>query len=249
MRNMQAGAYGIGPTSVVQRSPRMQSPRQQGVHPVSLTRASPGSGIRGSMRHEPYRVARPKRTSLTFDQQGSGNQTATVPSSTVGSSAVVKIEPADDNNTDLSNTTPSQNNLKTEFEQSNPSSDPQDVKFSDTQTASGLSLDSDLTNLISQETSQQLDGNEDNVIETNTATIKTEAISESDMELEITGVEPGRLESPQENWGANSTQTEYDQSGATGSSAEGQGYSKYMLLVYILFESTPIYHLTVVITF
>ena len=57
-----------------QTSPRQGfgSPSQTGVHPVSLTRASPHSTGRGGTgaRHQPYSLGRPPRTSLNFEQQG-----------------------------------------------------------------------------------------------------------------------------------------------------------------------------------
>ncbi|XP_060572457.1 uncharacterized protein LOC132730521 [Ruditapes philippinarum] len=73
------------------RSPRYPSP-QQGLHPVALSRVSPGGRMRSpGVRHQPYPMARPTRPSLNFDQQG--------PSPRMGNKIdgqIIKIEPEDD---------------------------------------------------------------------------------------------------------------------------------------------------------
>ncbi|XP_053382211.1 uncharacterized protein LOC128546194 [Mercenaria mercenaria] len=54
-----------------QRSPRYTSPRQQGPHPVAMSRAPSGGRMRlPGNRHQPYSMTRPARTPLNFDQQG-----------------------------------------------------------------------------------------------------------------------------------------------------------------------------------
>ena len=71
--------YGPGPKprfapTRVQTSPRqfsqqLQSQSPRGVHPVSLTRASPQGRGASNVRHEPYPANRPRKGSLNFDPQ------------------------------------------------------------------------------------------------------------------------------------------------------------------------------------
>lgn len=72
----------------------------------------------------------------------------------------------------------------------------------------------------------------------NSINVKQEAGLDSDLELQITGMEPARSTVSQDNWGANMSMSDvsmdmtYDPIGATGSSldiqAGQQGYSKYL---------------------
>ena len=113
--------YGAGPrprfaptrvhTSPRQISPRSQSPR--GIHPISLTRASPQNVPRGgasNVRHEPYPGVRPRKP-LRFDplshkrlsQPSSSMTLPTEPGSAqkldINPNEVIKIEPMDEDET------------------------------------------------------------------------------------------------------------------------------------------------------
>ena len=105
-------------TSPRQFSPHSQSPR--GVHPISLTRASPQSVPRGgasNVRHEPYPGARPRKP-LNFDpqshkrlsQSSSSMRLPTEPGSAqkinINPNQVIKIEAMDEDeeNTEKSQT-------------------------------------------------------------------------------------------------------------------------------------------------
>ena len=126
-----------------------------------------------------------------------------------------------------------------------------EVKYSDTIPPGGLSLDSDLSNLTGipghaaemdtaepksvasdEQTMDEMDPN---------VNIKVEAITESELDLEITGVEPGQM--PQsDNWMPNvQSRMGYGPSTSTaaeGDMSEGQGgagYSKCQLSPFHLF--------------
>ncbi|XP_045181740.1 Krueppel-like factor luna isoform X8 [Mercenaria mercenaria] len=242
-----------GPYSA--RSPRFASPRAQSpVHPIALTRASPGSQIRPhGVRHEPYPMTRPpktKRTSLNFEQ---GKNPTTGPSQTpmrspVGNrldGQVIKIEPEDDNEASnqsesdtanqekpgSSSQSPSQNNAPSSVKSESGEKDDDARSESSNSTipnepaAEGLSLDSDLSNLISGGNQQQ--SSETSEMDPNVS-VKLEALTENEMELEITGVEPGRPVVPQDNWDPNvSMGMNFDPTGATGNQGDltAQGYS------------------------
>ncbi|XP_053383386.1 zinc finger protein with KRAB and SCAN domains 3-like isoform X13 [Mercenaria mercenaria] len=241
-----------GPYSA--RSPRFASPRAQSpVHPIALTRASPGSQIRPhGVRHEPYPMTRPpktKRTSLNFEQ---GKNPTTGPSQTpmrspVGNrldGQVIKIEPEDDNEASnqsesdtanqekpgSSSQSPSQNNAPSSVKSESGEKDDDARSESSNSTipnepaAEGLSLDSDLSNLISGGNQQQ--SSETSEMDPNVS-VKLEALTENEMELEITGVEPGRPVVPQDNWDPNvSMGMNFDPTGATGNQGDltAQGY-------------------------
>ncbi|XP_045181738.2 Krueppel-like factor luna isoform X6 [Mercenaria mercenaria] len=242
-----------GPYSA--RSPRFASPRAQSpVHPIALTRASPGSQIRPhGVRHEPYPMTRPpktKRTSLNFEQ---GKNPTTGPSQTpmrspVGNrldGQVIKIEPEDDNEASnqsesdtanqekpgSSSQSPSQNNAPSSVKSESGEKDDDARSESSNSTipnepaAEGLSLDSDLSNLISGGNQQQ--SSETSEMDPNVS-VKLEALTENEMELEITGVEPGRPVVPQDNWDPNvSMGMNFDPTGATGNQGDltAQGYN------------------------
>ncbi|XP_045181734.2 myoneurin-like isoform X3 [Mercenaria mercenaria] len=244
-----------GPYSA--RSPRFASPRAQSpVHPIALTRASPGSQIRPhGVRHEPYPMTRPpktKRTSLNFEQ---GKNPTTGPSQTpmrspVGNrldGQVIKIEPEDDNEASnqsesdtanqekpgSSSQSPSQNNAPSSVKSESGEKDDDARSESSNSTipnepaAEGLSLDSDLSNLISGGNQQQ--SSETSEMDPNVS-VKLEALTENEMELEITGVEPGRPVVPQDNWDPNvSMGMNFDPTGATGNQGDltAQGYNKF----------------------
>ena len=258
------GSPRFGGPRMPSRSPRYSSP--PGVHPVALTRASPGSQMRSpGPRHEPYPLTRPpRRPSLNFDQPGpSGSGSAMkLPVANKVDNQIIKIEP-DDDDTNGSDSKPSETNIpntsqptspsqktaqasEKEDETSNSSSlalpsdlNTSELKFTDTQPAEGLSLDSDLSNLISGETNNpstsETEGNSktesvSGAIDPN-VNVKVESITESEMELEITGVELGHNMSAdpmrsQDSWALQGT----PQGGATGSQADlqgpQQGYSK-----------------------
>jgi hypothetical protein len=92
----------------------------------------------------------------------------------------------------------------------------------------GLSLDSDLISEQSQPPTGH--GSDSGEIDPN-VNVKLEALTESEMELEITGVEPGRPAMPQDSWDPNmSMGMNFDPTGATGSQADlaAQGYSKWI---------------------
>ncbi|XP_045181743.2 histone-lysine N-methyltransferase MECOM-like isoform X12 [Mercenaria mercenaria] len=243
-----------GPYSA--RSPRFASPRAQSpVHPIALTRASPGSQIRPhGVRHEPYPMTRPpktKRTSLNFEQ---GKNPTTGPSQTpmrspVGNrldGQVIKIEPEDDNEASnqsesdtanqekpgSSSQSPSQNNAPSSVKSESGEKDDDARSESSNSTipnepaAEGLSLDSDLSNLISGGNQQQ--SSETSEMDPNVS-VKLEALTENEMELEITGVEPGRPVVPQDNWDPNvSMGMNFDPTGATGNQGDltAQGYNR-----------------------
>ncbi|XP_053383392.1 Krueppel-like factor luna isoform X20 [Mercenaria mercenaria] len=244
-----------GPYSA--RSPRFASPRAQSpVHPIALTRASPGSQIRPhGVRHEPYPMTRPpktKRTSLNFEQ---GKNPTTGPSQTpmrspVGNrldGQVIKIEPEDDNEASnqsesdtanqekpgSSSQSPSQNNAPSSVKSESGEKDDDARSESSNSTipnepaAEGLSLDSDLSNLISGGNQQQ--SSETSEMDPNVS-VKLEALTENEMELEITGVEPGRPVVPQDNWDPNvSMGMNFDPTGATGNQGDltAQGYKSW----------------------
>ncbi|XP_045181742.1 myoneurin-like isoform X11 [Mercenaria mercenaria] len=245
-----------GPYSA--RSPRFASPRAQSpVHPIALTRASPGSQIRPhGVRHEPYPMTRPpktKRTSLNFEQ---GKNPTTGPSQTpmrspVGNrldGQVIKIEPEDDNEASnqsesdtanqekpgSSSQSPSQNNAPSSVKSESGEKDDDARSESSNSTipnepaAEGLSLDSDLSNLISGGNQQQ--SSETSEMDPNVS-VKLEALTENEMELEITGVEPGRPVVPQDNWDPNvSMGMNFDPTGATGNQGDltAQGYNVFI---------------------
>lgn len=89
-----------------------------------------------------------------------------------------------------------------------------------------LGLNSDLSNLISGTNQQH--GTESGEIDTDVS-VKLEALTENEMELEITGVEPGRPIMAQDDWDPNiSMGMNFDPTGATGDPGDmsAQGYSK-----------------------
>ncbi|XP_060590056.1 zinc finger E-box-binding homeobox 2-like isoform X10 [Ruditapes philippinarum] len=233
------------------RSPRFASPRGQGpIHPVALTRASPGQ-----LRHQPYPMTRPpklKRPPLNFDPGRSpvgmpSHSPMRSPTANKLDGQIIKIEPDDSNeasnqsenetgnqdNSDNASQSPSHaanapSSVKSESGEKDDDarSESSNSTIPNEPPAEGLSLDSDLSNLISgnnqeqsSETTSEMDPN---------VSVKLEALTENEMDLEITGVEPGRPMVPQDNWDPNvSMGMNYDPTGATGNQGDmsAQGYS------------------------
>ena len=203
--------------------------------------------LRSPNRHQPYPITRPIRASTMPVSSPSPLKS---PNKIDGQ--IIKIEPEDSNDdtsnqgsnlpeSDINNQSSSQSPS-----QSNPPSTPSKVKSESGEkdddarsessnstipneaTGEGLSLDSDLSNLISgnnqqqsSETTSEIDPN---------VSVKLEALTENEMELEITGVEPGRPPMPQDNWDPNvSMGMNFDPTGATGNQGDmaAQGFSKY----------------------
>ncbi|XP_053382791.1 uncharacterized protein LOC123539568 isoform X4 [Mercenaria mercenaria] len=266
--------YG-GPRFMPQRSPRYPSP-QHGLHPVALSRVSPGGRMRSpGARHQPYPMARPPRPSLNFDQQGQ----VPGPGPRTGNrieGQVIKIEPDDEDeksNQSVNDSvqtptsasvpgnseppspstkpsTPSQtqgqqasdnDDAKSESSTSTIPNEASDLKLSDTAPPGGLSLDSDLSNLISASTSvcdsnvEQPATSHDSASEPQTPTgldpnisVKLEAVADSEMDLEITGVELGQTSMQEQmssqEWMSN---VQNVMQGATGSSADMASQQSY----------------------
>ncbi|XP_060589059.1 zinc finger protein 692-like isoform X2 [Ruditapes philippinarum] len=262
-----------------QRSPRFQSPRQQGPHPVSMSRvASRGRVVISGNRHQPYSMARPARPTLSFDQQvrspaqGPGPMVTPVRNTKLDGQ-VIKIEPEDEDeksNQSANENTNVQSDVKTNISESSQPSSPSikpstpsqtqgpsasdnedarsesssstipneasDLKFSDTNPAAGLSLDSDLSNILPTDSSvnepSTSQGNEQGTMEglDPNISVKLEAFGDSEMDLEITGVELGQNTLTQEQmssqeWMAN---VQNVMQGASGSSADMAGQQGYI---------------------
>ncbi|XP_045180267.1 sal-like protein 1 isoform X7 [Mercenaria mercenaria] len=220
------------------RSPRQMTPRFMGArHPIH----SP------PQRHQPYPVTRPIRAPAMPVSTPSPLKS---PNRIDGQ--IIKIEP-DDNNDETSNqeagdldTAESETNAQNSSQspsQNNPPSTPSKLKSESGEkdddarsessnstipnepAAEGLSLDSDLSNLISGGNQQQ--SSETSEMDPNVS-VKLEALTENEMELEITGVEPGRPVMPQDNWDPNvSMGMNFDPTGATGNQGDmtAQGYN------------------------
>ena len=98
--------YGPGPkprfAQRAQPSPRHISPQQspRGVHPVSLTRASPQGRGASNVRHEPYPANRPRKGSTNFDPSSHTRLPAKspmkLPTETGNPNQVIKIEAVED---------------------------------------------------------------------------------------------------------------------------------------------------------
>ncbi|XP_060579409.1 zinc finger protein 84-like [Ruditapes philippinarum] len=222
------------------RSPRHPSPRFMGArHPLR----SP------NQRHQPYPITRPIRAAAMPVSSPSPLKS---PNKLDGQ--IIKIEPEDSNdessNQDSAAPESDINAQSSSQSPSNAPSTPSKVKSESGEKdddaksessnstipneppAEGLSLDSDLSNLISgnnqeqsSETASEMDPN---------VSVKLEALTENEMELEITGVEPGRPMVPQDNWDPSvSMGMNYDPTGATGNPGDmtAQGYKDLPLLL------------------
>ncbi|XP_060589053.1 early growth response protein 1-A-like isoform X8 [Ruditapes philippinarum] len=119
-----------------------------------------------------------------------------------------------------------------------------DLKFSDTNPAAGLSLDSDLSNILPTDSSvnepSTSQGNEQGTMEglDPNISVKLEAFGDSEMDLEITGVELGQNTLTQEQmssqeWMAN---VQNVMQGASGSSADMAGQQGYSLEQFVMVE-------------
>ena len=136
--------------------------------------------------------------------------------------------------------------------------EPAEVKYSDTLPPGGLSLDSDLSNLtgISSATASMDSSTSDSAAVDPNVNIKVEAVAESELDLEITGVEPGQM--AQLDYGLMpNVQTRMGYSPSTSGGAQGdttcessQGYSKSMFYSFTVMSSlhtTPSYHHTCIL--
>ncbi|XP_045180269.2 sal-like protein 1 isoform X9 [Mercenaria mercenaria] len=236
------------------RSPRQMTPRFMGArHPIH----SP------PQRHQPYPVTRPIRAPAMPVSTPSPLKS---PNRIDGQ--IIKIEP-DDNNDETSNqeagdldTAESETNAQNSSQspsQNNPPSTPSKLKSESGEkdddarsessnstipnepAAEGLSLDSDLSNLISGGNQQQ--SSETSEMDPNVS-VKLEALTENEMELEITGVEPGRPVMPQDNWDPNvSMGMNFDPTGATGNQGDmtAQGYIARPFQERVIPAPSPIY--------
>ncbi|XP_045181658.1 histone-lysine N-methyltransferase MECOM-like isoform X3 [Mercenaria mercenaria] len=192
---------GYGPAP--RRNPRAPYPRQ------ILPRApgpgmSPGGGLRSpNIRHEPYPVSRPQRNST-----GSDSGRLSMPTTPV------KQEPSEQSNDDVSEL----NNVS-----QSPSQSVAEAKDDEKSNSSSSTIPNEPSDGITGESSDKQKTDSD--LDPN-VNVKVEAITESEMELEITGVEPGRPAIPQD-WDPNiSMGMNFDpNSGAMGTSADmNQGY-------------------------
>ncbi|XP_045181664.1 myoneurin-like isoform X7 [Mercenaria mercenaria] len=193
---------GYGPAP--RRNPRAPYPRQ------ILPRApgpgmSPGGGLRSpNIRHEPYPVSRPQRNST-----GSDSGRLSMPTTPV------KQEPSEQSNDDVSEL----NNVS-----QSPSQSVAEAKDDEKSNSSSSTIPNEPSDGITGESSDKQKTDSD--LDPN-VNVKVEAITESEMELEITGVEPGRPAIPQD-WDPNiSMGMNFDpNSGAMGTSADmNQGYN------------------------
>ncbi|XP_053383326.1 Krueppel-like factor luna isoform X3 [Mercenaria mercenaria] len=261
------GKYGGTPGPYTAVSARFPSHRGRGsVHPVGIHKASPGSLIRSpGVRHEPYTVSHsPRRAPLNFDSgrnlaSGPGSSPVRVDNKLDGQ--VIKIEPGSDNEASNQSENGAINHSKLESlnqsqsgeisvqsdsrSQSGEKDDDAQLESANTtipneSLAEGLSLDSDLSNVISGPS--YIQGGESGEMDPNVS-VKIEALTESEMELEITGVEPGRPVVPQDNWDPNvSMGMNFDPSqGAVGNQdvVTAQGYNNIVTeAVTIYYEGT-----------
>ncbi|XP_045181692.2 sal-like protein 4 isoform X12 [Mercenaria mercenaria] len=206
---------GYGPAP--RRNPRAPYPRQ------ILPRApgpgmSPGGGLRSpNIRHEPYPVSRPQRNST-----GSDSGRLSMPTTPV------KQEPSEQSNDDVSEL----NNVS-----QSPSQSVAEAKDDEKSNSSSSTIPNEPSDGITGESSDKQKTDSD--LDPN-VNVKVEAITESEMELEITGVEPGRPAIPQD-WDPNiSMGMNFDpNSGAMGTSADmNQGYSAEMQFPEITGQTT-----------
>lgn len=256
------GGMGPRPGYASQRSPRYSAP-----HPITLTRASPNAGLRAQgARHHPYQANRPARPRLSLDQQnwsagpGQGPGPIKMPEG-----QVIKIEPDDDNdenadkvqtgtgadtsqpsspsvkpNTPSSTQGPGASDNDDAKSESSSSTIPNEAldKINDNIPTAGLSLDSDLSNLIKASTSDtDPNASQSSVTQDSNSApqtpvqydpnigVKLEAVTDAEMDLEITGVELGQRP-VQEPVGSPNWMPNISMQGASGSTADMSGYSK-----------------------
>ena len=274
--------------SRVQTSPRQISPR--GVHPVSLTRASPRGG---GVRHEPYPGARPRKP-LNFDPnrrpQPSSMRLPTDPSNSAQKPIKIEAMDEDDDNADKTQSeqpksvdsgkgdsggepaatdsaspapphTPTDSihspAVRDDGDESSSSTivnEPSEVKYSDTLPPGGLSLDSDLSNLMGapSETAKSDTSASDSAAIDPNVSVKLEAVGDDD-DLEIMGVEPGQM--PQPDYGLMPNLQQQMGFGPSTSGAQGgmgdqssQGYSKSRVTSLSLYVQSS-YHTYMLVFF
>lgn len=235
---MSPTRFSGGPRFMPTRSPRQYSPR--------FSSRSPG------VRHEPYSTRPPRRPLNLDQGSGANKNTGAMRLPVGNDGQVIKIEPEDDESsnqsaTDTSNIAsgatgtgqPSASphssapSTPANVKQESGDRDDDDNRSESSATGTtpqpsneGLNLQSDLSDLISS------GGDNSNLDKAGTSTgaegtdadinIKLEAISENDMELEITGVEPGRPAVPQYDV---SMGMQFDPSTSGIDSQSQQGYS------------------------
>ncbi|KAH3897374.1 zinc finger protein 436-like isoform X2 [Dreissena polymorpha] len=171
----------------------------------------PGVGL----RHQPYPVTRPIRAEASPVR-------SPMKSPAKLDDQTIMLEPDNETSNQSATSQPSSpsshQNMKSELgtEDANSESSSSHTE----QNQEGLSLRADLSSSVSGDNSEH---NPD-------TSVKLEAISEAEMVLEITDVEPGRPMQPQD-WGANAMGMKFDPTGATGSKADmtvQQGYNLHV---------------------
>lgn len=183
------------------RQPRFSSPRQQFAR-------GPGP------RHEPYSVSRSARRASTGTVEGSpGSQKQ------AGDGQIIKLEPQDNSNQSDPSTETSDNTDKVQSGEGTGNTTPGGSNQGLEGSESGDSVDISKTESAeNQSVSADFDPS---------VSVKLEALTESELDLEITGVEPGRPAPAPQDWGANfSMDMGFDPSGATGSGVDMSNPSK-----------------------
>lgn len=202
------------------------------MHPVAIARASRASVKSPGARHEPYTTTRPARRTSTepspVEAQDSPGQPikleANVETNQGETDTVNAIEQGS------SNESPSSDAAS---EMKPNAGDKDDDASSESATSTKLNeplSDADLSNIISG-SHQELGGELDTSV-----TVKMEELTESDMDLEITGVEPGSSVS-QDNWDPSlSMGMNFDPTSVTGNQDDigAQGYSKWSILCFLI---------------
>lgn len=201
---------GYGPAP--RRNPRSPYPRQILPRPPGPGMAL-GGGMRSpNVRHEPYPMIRPQRNSIgSLSDSIARHSLPTTP---------VKQEPNESSSNDGVNETNNASQSPSQLVVLEPKDDDKSNSSSSTIPNEGNDVNvDDSSDKERQTTEDDIDPN---------VNVKVEAITESEMELEITGVEPGRPIIPPD-WDPNiSLGMNFDpETGAMGSPADmQQGYSK-----------------------
>ncbi|XP_052260405.1 transcription factor btd-like isoform X6 [Dreissena polymorpha] len=214
-------SMGNMPGSMGYMPPRGPMPRFQ------ATALSPRQQFRppgGGLRHQPYPVTRPIRAAASPVRSPMKS-----PAKLDGQT--IKLEPDDETSNQSATSQPSSPSLHQNMK-SEPGTDDANSESSSShkeQNQEGLSLGADLSSLVSGDNSEHDPD----------VSVKLEAISEAEMDLEITGVEPGRPMQPQD-WGANdSVGANFDPTGATGSQADMTGQQGYSFFDVQLGTGSP----------
>ena len=247
------------------------TPNQSGVRPVSLTQASPQGAGRGSLgqRHQPYPANRKKQSQgamkLPTDSTkarknltpGKVIKIEPLPGGDTHEASVdngdsVSKEDSLSGNTDssenktadamLSESSPSVQDTMSavvKSESSESSSEPTDGTFSEIQLPQGLGLESDANTSVQEPVTS---GEHDSLISdvNESISVKVEA-GDDDMDLEITGVEPGQMAPSDTDWMSN---VEFDPSvsGASNQNVtfegqSGQEYGEWNIFTFIFSQS------------